>query len=258
LKLADRRGEIEPSSLEFDSHCRDSRILERRKGQPVLLAHTDSTGARLLTRIWYPKGRWWSSDRIWPYSDRFRRALAILRERGVRVPEERSHGRIAGTAIRFVVFEALEGTSLRAALPAVDLKGVAAYVAELHAKGVYCRSLHLGSVIALDAGGYALVDVADTKLLDRSLPLRMRERSLGIFCAHPAELEYMLDGRWSELVMEYCRAARLTLTQSAAMLDRVRVQIERRRAKRERQRELQVPTVYRARELAGSPGARQR
>jgi hypothetical protein len=256
LKLADRRGEIEASQQEFDAHCQDARILSRRKGLPAVLAHEDSAGTKLLTRIWYPKGRW-SSDRIWPYSDRFRHALPPLRQRGLRVPTERVWGRVAGTGIRFVVFEALAGTPLRALGSALDLKALAGYLAELHARGVYCRSLNLGSVIALEEGGFALVDVADTKLLARPLPLRMRERNLGIFCTAPIDLDFMLHGRWSDLVMEYCRAAGLTITQSAAMRDRVRVQIERRRARREWRPAQRMPTVRHG-ELAGSPGSRHR
>jgi len=232
LKLGDRRGQIVLTPLEFDAHCRDARILERKRGRPTLLAHVDSDGTRLLTRVWYPKGRW-SSDRFWPYSDRFRRALAALKERGIRVPVETAHGEVAGTGIRIVVHEALAGTPLRGLRPEPALKGLAGFLADLHARGVYCRGLHLGNVLALEGGGFGLSDVSDTRLLDRPLTQRMRERNLGILCVHPVDFEGMLDGRWSDLVMDYCRAASLSIDQAAQMRDRVRGQMERRQARRE-------------------------
>jgi len=252
--VGDRRGEVELSPLEFEAHCRAARVLERRQGQPVLLAHADSAGAGLLTRIWYPQARW-SSDRFWPHSERFRQAHRMLREVGIHVPREVAHGQVAGSGVRFVVHEALAGTPLKSMAPEAALRMLAGFVAELHAKGVYCRSLHLDNVLALDGGGLALLDVSDTKLLDRALPLRMRERNLGILCVHPADLEWMLDGRWSDLVMDYCRAAQLSLAQAAQMRDRVRVQMARRQAKRQRRNA--VGTLAVDRQL-GTLGGRRR
>ena len=257
MKLGDRRGELELSPVEFEMHLRETRILERKLGRPVLLGHTDSDGTRLLTRIWYPKGRW-SSDRFWPYSVRFCNAARMLRDRGIHAPVTRAHGAIDGTLIRFAVFEEFEGTPLRLLQPAIDLRALAAYVAELHARGVYCRGLNLDSVFALKNGGFALQDVADTKLLDRPLPARMRERNLGILCANPVDLEFMLAGRWSDLVMAYCRAAGLTLRQSAGMLDRVRSEIDRRRAKRQGHDEPAAIGAAAPPHLFGSNGPRRR
>jgi hypothetical protein len=233
VKLGDRRGELVLAPCDFDAHCREARVLMRRQGRPVLLEHTDSENVRLITRIWYPRGRW-SSDWIWPYQERFRRALSSLEARGFSVPVERCGGRVAGLGIRFLIYRAPTGTSLRALLPRINLKTLAGYVASLHAAGVYSRSLHLGNVLARDDGGFAMVDVAATRILERPLSLRLRERNLGILCAHPQDLDFMLAGNWSDLVMEYCRAANLSLDQAASMRDRVRVQIMRRQARRRR------------------------
>lgn len=257
MKLGDRRGEVELSPVEFETHLRETRILERKLGRPVLLGHTDGGGVRLLTRVWYPKGRW-SSDRIWPYSDRFCNAARLLRERGIEAPLVRAHGNVGGTLIRFAVFEEIEGTPLRLLQPRIDLRAFATYLAELHARGVYCRGLNLGSVLAMERGGFALQDVADTKLLDRPLPVRMRQRNLGILCANTVDLEFMLPGRWSDLVMAYCRAAGLTLRQSAGMLDRVRTEIERRRARRQGRDELATIGAAGPPELLGSHWYRRR
>ena len=235
LKLGDRRGEILLSSAEFEAHCLEAQVLVRKIHGPGVLVHEDSAGTRLVTKVWYPRGRW-SSDRIWPYSERFRRALGRLRALDVRVPQERAHGRVQGSAVRFVIYEWFEGTPVRSQLADVGLKAIAAYVAQLHAKGVYFRGLHLGSMLALKGGDFGLIDVCDTKFLDQPLPLRMRERNLGILCAHAADLAFMRDGNWSDLVMDYCRAANLNVTQAARMRDRVQVQMQRRIARHKRRR----------------------
>jgi len=219
--------------LEFEAHCRESRVLERRQDGPVLLAHAAGDGSPLLTRIWYPKGRW-SSDRFWPYSDRFRNSLRMMAARGIRVPVAVCHGTVTGTGVRFVVHEQLAGVPLRALGPEHASKGMATFAAQLHANGIYCRSLNLGSVLQLADGSHALADVADSRFVDGPLSLRMRERNLGILCVHPADADWMREGRWSDLVMDYCRSANLTITQAARMRDRVRVQMERRQLRRGR------------------------
>lgn len=199
----------------------------------MLLAHVASDGSPLLTRIWYPKGRW-SSDRLWPYSDRFRNSLRTMTARGIRVPVAVCYGTVTGTGVRFVVHEQLAGVPLRSLTPDQASKGMAAFAAHLHARGIYCRSLNLGSVLRLADGTHALADVADSRFVDGPLSLRMRERNLGILCVHPADVEWMREGRWSDLVMDYCRSANLTITQAARMRDRVHTQIRRRQLRRGR------------------------
>jgi hypothetical protein len=232
LKLGDRSGEVELSPLEFEAHCREARVLERRQAQPVLLAHANAAGVALLTRVWYPKGPW-TSDRFWPYSERFRQALGVLASRGIRVPHEVAHGRVTGAGVRFVVHERIDATPLRQLPPDIALRAMAAFAAQLHDKGVYCRSLNLGSVLALPGAGVALSDVSDTRLLGGPLPLRMRARNLGILCVNPSDHEWMQGGRWSDLVMAYCRAGSLSIAQAAHMLDSVRLQMARRQARRQ-------------------------
>jgi len=256
LKLGDRRGEITLSPAEFEAHCLGAQVLERKIHGPAVLLHEDSAGIRLVTKLWYPRGRW-SSDRIWPYSERFRHALVKLRALGICVPQERAHGRVQGSVVRFVIYEWFEGAPVRSLLPDVRLKAIAAFVAQLHAKGVFFRGLHLGNILARESGDFALIDVADTKFLDRPLPLRMRERNLGILCAHMADLAYMQEGNWSELVMDYCRAANLTVAQAARMRDRVQVQMQRRMARHKYRRAPATLETLAAANLLESSGGPQ-
>lgn len=236
--LDDHRGALILPAAELAAHCNRSHVLCSKNGAPVVLEHADADGRCLITKIWRRR-HLWSSDLVWPYHDRFRRALAELERLDVPVPRYRAHGRVAGGDQSFVVYERLEGTPLRDLGGRFDLKAFAAFVARLHDLGVYFRGLHLGHVIQLSDGRFGLIDVQDIKFLKHPLSRRMRERSLGILCSHPDDLVYM-NGHWSELVMAYCRASNCSLAQAADMRERVRLQMERRGARRAARRGLGV------------------
>lgn len=233
MKIGDRRGEFSLTPQAFDNHCQEARVLACRQGRPSVLVHEDGSGGRVVTKVFYPR-RSWPKGWLWPHSERFRRMLRELAVRGIAVPVERAAGRVTGTDIRLVTYEWLDGVDLRALGRQLPRRELAAFVADLHALGVYCRGLHLGNVVALVEGGFGLLDVTDTRLLDRPLPLRMRARNLGILCAHPEDIAVLEHGTWSDLVMDYCRAAGLSVAAAARLRDRVRMEVVRRSIRRQR------------------------
>jgi hypothetical protein len=227
----EQRGALVVSAAEFDEHCRQSDVLVTKNGRPALLAHADAAGRPLMTKVWHRQGVF-TSDLLVPYYQRFRRALETLSGLDVPVPRYRAHGRVAGARTRFVVYAPLPGVPLRWRYDAVNIDLLAEFVCGLHARGVYFRGLHLGNIILRPEGGLGLIDVQDIRFLGQPLGRRRRERNLGILCAHPGDLAYMLQGHWSELVMAYCRAAGWSVAGAARMRGRVEAQIERRRARR--------------------------
>jgi hypothetical protein len=231
MSVGEQTGALVVSAASFAAHCQASEVLVSKSGKPALLGHADAHGQPLMTKVWHRSGLF-TSDRIVPYHRRFRRALQTLPQRGVAVPRYLAHGRVADGHEHFVIYEPLQGTPLRSCYAALDLGTLAAFVRDLHDRGVYFRGLHLGNVIRCADGSLGLIDVQDIRLFRRSLSRRRRERNLGILCSHPGDLAYMLDGHWSELVLAYCRAAGWSVAGAARMRERVRVQIERRRARR--------------------------
>lgn len=226
------RRPIELSTEAFERHCRTSVVLERRPdGVPRVLGHDDASGQSLVTKIWWRDGV--LGQRSWRYSDRFRRVLPTLAERGVAVPVYRAHGRVSGSGARFVIYEQMEGRILRELGNAIDLPALAEFVVALHARGIYFRGLHLGNIVYRDDGQFGLIDVQDVRLRNGPLGPRLRERNLGILCSHPHDRNYMLNGHWSELVMAYCRRAGMSVAQAAHMRELVAGQMERRKARRE-------------------------
>lgn len=228
-------GAVELSEALFERHCRTSEVLEQSiDGRPRLLSHQDAGGVPLITKLWWPSGM--LGRKSVRRAEQFRSRLDHLAARGIRVPVYRAHGRTAA-GVRFVVYERLDGSSLRDLEGAFDLGELAEFVVALHARGVYFRGLHLGNVIARDDGAFGVVDVQDVRLRRRPLGLRMRERNLGILCSHPQDRQYMDNGHWSELVMAYCRRAGMSVAEAAHMREMVAGQVSKRRARRLARRE---------------------
>jgi hypothetical protein len=227
----DWQGSTVLSAEAFAAHCATGDVLERKQGEVAVMVHRDAAGRAVVTKVWR-RQRSWLVSLVRPYHRQFRRALQELPARGVRVPRYRAHGRVRGSDVRFVMYEWLEGEVLRARLREVDLGRLAAMVADLHARGVYFRGLHLGNVVQDTDGQLGLIDVQDVRLRRRPLSARMRARNLGILCAHPWDRAFLSPKRCSELVLAYCRAAGLGVADTARMRARVHAQIRRRGLRR--------------------------
>jgi len=87
-----------------------------------------------------------------------------------------------------VRYQPLEGETLRAlikqsALPANIIADLGAYIAQLHDKGIYFRSLHPGNVVLQPNGKLGLIDVLDCRFrwLARPLNAWQRERNMQHF-----------------------------------------------------------------------------
>ncbi len=127
------------------------------------------------------------SSAAWsPYAQRFAdnaRALAAL---GIPVPEVIEVMRIASIKRDAVHYRPLEGVTLRSLirqpLDAAALQDLIArfnkFVVQLHQKGIYFRSLHLGNVILTPDGEFGLIDFSDMRIYRRPLPRFMRVRNI--------------------------------------------------------------------------------
>ncbi|MEZ5559411.1 MAG: hypothetical protein R3E86_12825 [Pseudomonadales bacterium] len=217
---------------DFERLCRESRVVESHRQRPSVLEH-ELDGRALITKIWYPKG-WLSSDRLRPYGLRFVRSAGRLRALGFPAPDVTAYGTVLDCAARYVTYAKLPGQPLRSLDARLDLEALATFAARLHEAGVYFRALHLGNLLHQPDGSLALIDVAATRFRRGALGLGQRERNLGALCAHPDDAEFWLEGRWSELVMAYARAAGFNLRQAARLRDRVGRQIRYRQRRRTR------------------------
>jgi len=120
-----------------------------------------------------------SSARLYPYSLRFvhnAERLSALNIPTVKVLNSFKIPSIKRTAVQY---KKLEGESLprylnNKAFPKEMAQKFGIFIAELHNKGVYFRSIHLENVMVLPDQSFGLIDISDMMIYRHSLRLRMR------------------------------------------------------------------------------------
>jgi hypothetical protein len=95
-------------------------------------------------------------------------------------------------SIHIVEYEPLEGELLRRLLQRENneqlFEQTARFIAELHLKGIYFRSLHFENVV-YHKGQLGLIDIADMKIYRRCLGNSLRQRNFQHFLRYPADNE---------------------------------------------------------------------
>lgn len=175
--------------------------LRLRAGAEVMEA--DSFGDKVLRLAdgtilkLFRRKRLLSSAAWYPYAQRFADNAVAMRRRGIAVPEIIAIVRIPVIARDAVHYHPLPGESLRQLLRAgmepderQNLRSAfTRFVIELHEKGIYFRSLHLGNVLQLPDGHFGLIDIADARLRPWRLSRHLRRRNLRLLLAAAGEGE---------------------------------------------------------------------
>lgn len=229
--MAERRMTDE----EFARLCREGRVIERKGGQPRVVAIM-ADGRECIVKIWDQDDHRVVGRRRAPHRH-FARACRRINDLGITAPTVEAAGTIPSRGASWVCYALLPGTPLRAMLRspggAAPAPGVVArWICRLHDKGVYFRGLTPSNILC-HGRAFALIDVSDTSFRRGGLSRALRVRNLGSFIAHPAELERMLAGLGETLVRAYASVAGLD---PARLWRDVSRDIERRGSKRARTR----------------------
>ncbi len=166
-----------PMSLAtYEESTADARVLEQQSfGVKVWLL----PDGRIM-KLFRLKRRL-SSGRLYPYNLRFARNSRRLQARGIAAPEIREVFFCADIDRHGVIYDLLEGESfhdLFAAGGEESLYAVLAdFLAELHRRGVYFRSVHPGNVLLRPNGSMGLIDVQDVRFWPWSLSTASRARN---------------------------------------------------------------------------------
>ena len=164
--------------------------LALRAGATVIEA--DSFGEKVLLLVdgsmlkLFRRKRLLSSAAWYPYAERFADNASALRQRGIPVPEVIDVFRIPSIGRDAVHYHPLPGRRLRQLRregldPSREARLKTAFthlLVELHEKGVYFRSLHLGNVVCTPDGRLGLIDIADARMSRRPLRRHQRIRNL--------------------------------------------------------------------------------
>jgi tRNA A-37 threonylcarbamoyl transferase component Bud32 len=205
------------SAQEYAEISGNARELERDRFGVKVLLRPDNRIIKLF-RI----KRLFSLSAIYPYSFRFWHNARRLQNIGVRtVTVElifychaiRRHG---------IIYPLLEGDTLAELLQAEPdrselLEQLAEYIVELHAKGIYFRSLHLGNVLLLSDGELGLIDVADMRFKRQPLSVGQRRRNFYHLLRRQQHRAIFERFGFERFLGLYLRAAKLTKRQEGRL-----------------------------------------
>ena len=147
-----------------------------------------------------------SSALFAPYAVRFSNNAFRLKELGIPTitPIEIQHCHQRQTHI--VEYQPLPGELLRGLLQQGDnevlFQQTAEFIAGLHNKGVYFRSLHFENIIYHE-GNLGLIDVADMKIYRKPLSESLRQRNFQHFLRYPADAELITQYGQAKFEIKY-------------------------------------------------------
>jgi tRNA A-37 threonylcarbamoyl transferase component Bud32 len=165
---------VEISREVYDKLIHNSVVLEKDKRADKVLQLADGTFLKL-----FRQKPWLSSATLQPYAIRFIDNARLLKAREIPTVRPTALFNIPAIAHMAVQYDPLPGKTLRQIAENDGFTDSQAlqlgeFIALLHNKGVYFRSLHLGNIILTPEGKPGLIDIAD--MFVRKKPLRIDQR----------------------------------------------------------------------------------
>ena len=192
----------------FEQMCSNAHVIEADGLGPKVLRLEDGC----FLKLFRPR-RWYTSGSFNPYSERFASNSEQLRTLGIPTPDILGLYRLSD-ASSAVTYTPLPGLTLRQALQSLDnslreslVERFGRFMAQLHERGVYFRSLHLGNVLLMDDGEFGLIDVADLRIYPSSLRYALRQRNLRHMQRYPQDRNWLFEAHFEQLVKGYASVA---------------------------------------------------
>ena len=192
----------------FNQLCADAHVIEADGLGPKVLRLADG---RFL-KVFRPR-RWYTSGSFNPYSERFASNAEQLRTLGIPTPQILGLYRLPD-ASSAVSYSPLPGLTLRQALQSLDnslreslIERFGQFMAQLHERGVYFRSLHLGNVLLMDDGEFGLIDIADLRIYPSPLRNALRQRNLRHMQRYPQDRAGLFETHFEQLAKGYASVA---------------------------------------------------
>ena len=127
-----------------------------------------------------------------------------------------------------VIYMPLPGRTVRQiaqekALSAAFMHKLGSFIAHLHDKGIYFRSLHFGNVVLTAGNEFGLIDIADMKCYSRPLPSRLRIRNFRHFLRLADDWKNVSAEAKRAVAAGYLETARLSQRAKKSMCKEVSV-----------------------------------
>ncbi|MGE1155890.1 O-antigen ligase family protein [Pseudomonas kitaguniensis] len=214
LSIAQRRRSLLRMPVEtlkpdaFKQLCSNAQVIEADGLGPKVLRLEDGSFLKL-----FRARRWFTSGSFNPYSERFASNSEQLREHDTPSPSILDLYSLhdGSSAVRY---QPLPGLTLRQALQSLDsslreslVERFGRFMAQLHERGVYFRSLHLGNVLLMDDGEFGLIDVADMRIYPSALRNALRQRNLRHMQRYPQDRNWLFESHFEQLAKGYASVA---------------------------------------------------
>ncbi len=168
------------AAQELENWLASGKVLEQDGRGPKVVALPDGQ----LLKLFRPRRRLWLV-RLHSQAQRFTENASKLHALGIKTPRVNEQGWIDhSAAVSFCLYQPLPGQSIdklflheRQRFMSL-LPELAHFIRELHMKGIYFRSLHLGNILLLPEGGFGLIDFLDLRVKRRPLGPILAKRNL--------------------------------------------------------------------------------
>ena len=187
----------------------ESRLLEADGIGPKVV---EAPNGKVIHKLFRRK-RWLSSALFYPYATRFAnnaKQLGVLGFNTVNVLEI-AYCRSCG--YHLLSYEKVSGSSMRELIKESatmeQFIELGQFIAQLHQRGVYFRSLHLGNVLRDEKNQFVLIDIADMRFFRRPLSASQRFRNFRPLLNRLDDRQLISTGNWGALVSAYGDSAGL-------------------------------------------------
>ncbi len=192
------------SKVAYEAKTIDAAVLSADGYGDKVLRLTDGNALKL-----FRSKRIVSSANLFPYAVRFAKNVDQLHEKNIKTVEWLTLWNIPHLQRTAVEYQPLLGTSLREIaakerqLPFDLIVKFAEFIAVLHEKGVYFRSLHLGNVLLLTSLQMGIIDCADMRIKSGSLSVGLRVRNFRHLMRYKQDLESLIRPNVSLFIESY-------------------------------------------------------
>lgn len=145
---------------------------------------------------------------LFSYAKRFIRNAKRLNEKGITTVEPQCRYEIVRTNQSAVEYQPIAGETIRKLLKQgkvtdAILAKLGEFIAELHQKGIYFRSLHLGNVVCLLDGNMGLIDIADMRIYPWPLHFFTRQRNFDRIKKYDEDMQFLNAAQRQLLMQSY-------------------------------------------------------
>ena len=182
-----------------------AKVLEADRYGDKVLRLTDGTFLKLFRRK-----RLISSALLWPYAKRFANNACKLEQLGIACPKILNLYRLAEPLRDIVHYTPLPGLTLRqlrdepAQCPKALFADFGVFMAMLHDKGIYFRSVHLGNVVLTPELKLGLIDIADLKTQAKPLSRALRLRNFQHMLRDSKDRAWLASAKYGDFAQSYC------------------------------------------------------